>query len=230
MKRRDNIKLLFAGGVGAGILGQASCKADVKVDSKEISSKTGGYGRTKEEIDHDSRINADKFFTDEEMKTVQKLSDLIIPKDEEGPGALEVGVPDFIEFMVKDQPSNQVPIRGGLKWLDNLCLAKHNLIFTACTETQQMEVLDLIAYPDTALPEHKPGVKFFNLMRNLVATGFFTTKEGYKYIGYVGNTPNEWDGVPDEILKKHGLSYDPKYADIYVKPSERNTLMTWEEG
>ena len=39
-------------------------------------------------------------------------------------------------------------------------------------------------------------------------TGFFTTRAGFDFLGYVGNTPNVWNGVPDEVLKQYNLSYD----------------------
>ena len=50
-------------------------------------------------------------------------------------------------------------------------------------------MVDLIAYPDRVedKPELKPGVAFFNLMRNLTATGFYTSEIGVKDIGHAGN-------------------------------------------
>ena len=49
------------------------------------------------------------------------------------------------------------------------------------------------------------GVAFFNRMRDLTASGFYTTEIGVKDIGYVGNTPNQWDGVPADVLKQYGM-------------------------
>ena len=34
----------------------------------------------------------------------------------------------------------------------------------------------------------QPGVAFFNTMRDLTATGFFTTKMGIEDLGYVGKS------------------------------------------
>jgi hypothetical protein len=45
-------------------------------------------------------------------------------------------------------------------------------------------------------------------MRNLTATGFFSSEMGIKDIGYEGNRPNQWDGVPEDVLKQYGLSYE----------------------
>ena len=54
------------------------------------------------------------------------------------------------------------------------------------------------------------GVAFFNLMRNLVATGFYTSEMGVKDIGYIGNAPFQWNGVPDDVLKQYNLAYTDK--------------------
>jgi hypothetical protein len=101
-------------------------------------------------------------------------------------------------------------MRGGLKWLDMECLSRYQKPFAECDQKQQMEMVDEIAWPKKAKPEMKQGVSFFNLMRNLTATGFYTTAIGVKDIGYIGNTPNQWNGVPEDVLKKHNLAYTEK--------------------
>ncbi|MBS1564992.1 MAG: gluconate 2-dehydrogenase subunit 3 family protein, partial [Bacteroidetes bacterium] len=84
---------------------------------------------------------------------------------------------------------------------------------------QQMQIVDLIAWPDRAKgkPELAQGVAFFNRMRNLTATGFYTTQMGYKDIGYMGNQPNQWNGVPDDVLKQYGLAYTEKEMNECVR-------------
>jgi gluconate 2-dehydrogenase gamma chain len=226
MNRRDNLKLILTGGIATTLLVNESCKKeDTKITNKEL----GKYGRTEDELKHDEKVLSDVFFTKEELAIVTLLADIIIPKDEVSGSASEAGVPDFIEFMMKDQPDQQLPMRGGLKWLDNKCLSIYNKVFSECTSQQRIEIIDQIAYPEKATLEMKPGVKFFNLMRNFVATGFYTSKIGVADMGYKGNVPNEWDGVPDEVLKKHGLAYEEKYLDLYIKPQERNDVMKWKD-
>lgn len=228
MKRRDNIKLLLAGGIGSTLVMTESCKAD-EATTKSNTTKSGLYGRTEEEIAYDNKLYAEQFYTEAEMKAITVLSDIIVPADEVSGSASQAGVPAFIEFISKDIPSHQLPIRGGLKWLDNQCTKKYSKVFVDCSTTQQIEMVDAIAYPDKAEPAMKPGVKFFNHMRNLVLTGFYTSEIGIKDIGYKGNTPNEWDGVPDEVLKKHGLSYDERTLEVCLKVKDRNTVVKWDD-
>jgi hypothetical protein len=71
-------------------------------------------------------------------------------------------------------------------------------------------MVDEIAYPEKAKPQMAQGVSFFNTIRNLVATGFYTSEIGVKDVGYVGNTPNQWNGVPEDVLKQYGLAYTEK--------------------
>ena len=151
-----------------------------------------------------------KFFTENELATITVLADIIIPRDAVSGSASDAKVTDFIAFIVIDMPSNQTPMRGGLRWLDMQCLKRFEKTFKDCDAKQQIEIVDEIAYPKKAKPEMQQGVAFFNLMRNLTATGFYTSEIGVKDVGYLGNTPNQWNGVPDDVLKQYGLSYSEK--------------------
>jgi len=85
------------------------------------------------------------------------------------------------------------------------CLNRYNNDFKDCTQQQQIELLNEIAYPFKAKPEMQSGVTFFNKIRDLTAIGFFTSKMGIEYLGYKGNTPGKWEGVPADVLKQYGL-------------------------
>ena len=231
MDRREHIKLLLAGSFGAGLLLSTGCTPEDRKQSEElIRVAGGGYGRNEEEAAHDQRLFSESFFTEEELKMVAVLADIIIPADEISGSATDADVPDFIEFMMKDFPAFQVPTRGGLMWLNNQCRSRFDQPFLECSEEQRLEVIDLIAWPDSAEPEMEYGVRFFNRMRNLTATGFFTTEMGIKDIGYQGNRPGFWDGVPDEVLKKHGLSYDEKTLNESIKEEDRYRIAEWDEN
>ena len=144
------------------------------------------------------------------MATITILGDIIIPKDAVSGSASDAKVPEFIEFIVKDIPDHQVPIRGGLKWLDIQCKKRFEKPFKDCSPSQQIEMVDEIAYPAKAKPEMKQGVAFFSRMRNLTASGFYTSEMGVKDMGFMGNTPNQWNGVPQEVLKQYNLAYTEK--------------------
>lgn len=150
-----------------------------------------------------------KNFTAHEWETVRLLVDLIIPKDERSGSATEAGVPEFMDFMLGDDPDLQTPIRGGLAWLDRTGDDRYGKTFVACTDAERAAVLNDIAWPKQAKPEHSAGVAFFNSFRDFTASGFFSSRIGVQDLGYIGNTfVTEWKGCPPEALAKLGVSYD----------------------
>ena len=204
MKRRDTFKAIAATAFGAAVLPTEASAAPLP----EATPVKIPNGRLKHEAIRDAKLLAENFFTPHELKTVTTLCDIIIPADEKSGSASQAGVPAFIEFMMKDQPQNQTPMRGGLMWLDNQSNKRFGKKFVECPKNQQLELVDLIAYPEKAKADVKQGVAFFNMMRNFTATGFFTSQMGIKDLGYAGNIPNRWEGVPDDVLKQYNLSYD----------------------
>ena len=211
MDRRKSIKALLIGGVSAGALIDACSPADKKADeTKAEATTTSGINRMKEEQAHEKELTAYTFFTPHEMATITILADIIIPKDGVSGSASDAKVPDFIEFIVKDMPDHQTPMRGGLRWLDMQCLKRFDNSFKDLSHEQQMQMVDEIAWPKKAKPEMAQGVSFFNLMRNLTATGFYTSEIGGKDVGYMGNVPNQWNGVPADVLKQYNLAYTEK--------------------
>jgi len=237
MDRRESLKLIATGAIAVPAV-IAGCGPE---DKKAKPAKEGGseptfnLDRNAEELKYEKKLVAmDKFFTDHEMATITVLADIIIPKDEVSGSASDAKVPEFIEFIVKDMPDHQLPMRGGLQWLDMHCLKRFNKPFVECSQQEQLQVVDDMAYPEikwkewkngklveqkrgSEKPEMKPGIKFFKLMRNLTATGFYTSPVGLKDIGYVGNTPTKWNGVPDDVLKQYGFAYTEKEMNECAK-------------
>ena len=212
MDRRKSLKLMAWGTVGAGVLLDACKNADKKttIDAAATGDTYASLNRMPEEEEVYKKIISSKFFTEDEMKTIGVLSDIIIPRDAVSGSATDAGVPDFIEFIVKEKTEFQTPLCGGLRWLNLQSVRLFEKPFTEITPQQQITIVDAIAYPNKAKPEMKQGVSFFSLMRNLTATGFYTSKIGVKDIGYMGNQPNQWNGVPADVLKQYGLSYTEK--------------------
>ena len=205
MDRRKSIKAMILGTVSTAVLVEA-CK-----NSATTVAEVNMDDRMQEEKDYLVKVKAQpNFFTEHEMATITILSDIIIPKDAVSGSATDAKVPEFIEFIVKDMPDHQVPMRGGLKWLDLHSYKKHAKAFTECSSKEQIGIVDEIAYPQKAAPELAQGVSFFNKIRDLVTTGFYTAEIGVKDLGYMGNVPNMWAGVPDDVLKQYGLAYMEK--------------------
>jgi gluconate 2-dehydrogenase gamma chain len=205
MDRRKSLKALAVGTISGAVLLDA-CKPGDKKDAANKSLADGfTLDRQPEELAQYDKVTAEAFFSKHEMSTIAVLADIIIPKDEVSGSATDAKVPDFIEFIVKDMPQHQTPMRGGLR------------SFVDLDEKSRLEIVDEIAFPQKAAPEVTQGVAFFSLMRNLTATGFYTSKIGVEDVGYKGNQPNQWNGVPDDVLKQYGVAYTEKENKECVK-------------
>ena len=195
MNRRESLKLIATAPFAAGFT-WASADVAQAHEKQQTLHATG-------------QPFAAEFFTDHEYETVRVLVDLIIPADERSGSATDAGVPEFMDFMMIDQPNLQRPLRGGLAWLDHQCRKRFTNTFVECDDAQRREMLDEIAWPDLAKPEMSQGVAFFNSFRDLTASGFWSSKMGVDDLQYMGNTfVREWTGCPQEVLDKVGVSYD----------------------
>jgi hypothetical protein len=104
-------------------------------------------------------------------------------------GAIEAGVPAFIDLLSSENKDYQRRLRGGLSWLDALCTNRFGESFAECTAVRQKEILDTIAFRSNAVDDSSllPGIEFFALLRDLVLDGFFTSQIGIEYLAFRGN-------------------------------------------
>lgn len=208
MDRRKSLKIIATSVFASGAV-VAGC--NTKDKNAKITEPKFNLDRAKEELEREKKLLEEPdFFSPHELATISILVDIIIPADEISGSACDAKVPEFIAFIVKDMPHYQIPMKGGLRWLDMQCVKKFEKSFVECSKKMQLVMVDAIAFPKKAKPEMSQGVSFFNLIRDLTATGFYTSQIGVKDIGYKGNTPNQWNGVPKEILTQYNLSYSEK--------------------
>ena len=229
MNRRDSLKSLVFGSIGVGVLLEG-CVSGVDSETVANSLKKFNYGRTPKEKEYDKLLFSQKCFTNNQMTLISKISNLILPPNEFG-SINDAEVPELIEFMAKDIPSYETPLKDGLSSLNNHSNKKFEKVFVDCDEIEQKSILDLMAYPDPSLSssEQTDDIKWFTLFRNLTMTGYYTSKVGIKELGYKDNSPNVWDGVPQDVLDQYGLSYDQDWLDKCVDQTKRNDVAEWDE-
>jgi gluconate 2-dehydrogenase gamma chain len=149
-----------------------------------------------------------KFFTAHEHATVVVLVDLIIPRDNRSGSATDAGVPEFMDFMMVDDPKRQVAMRGGLAMIDRLANARFGARLVSASDAQRRQLLDEIAYTTNPDPGMAHAVAFFTSFRDLTASGFWSSKIGVADLQYQGNVfVDEWNGCPAEALTKLGVRY-----------------------
>jgi hypothetical protein len=189
VSRRDILKSLGMGVIAGGVLriipAQAAEYAHHMVMSEKAAAASGAY--------------TPKYFSARAYKTLQTLCQTIIPPDGGSGGAIEAGAPEFIDLITSENDAYQLKLGGGLMWLDETCIDRYGKPYLDCTPELQKEILDLIAYRRNAQadPSLSPGIEFFSFLRNMTADGFFTSKIGIEYLGYIGNTfLTEFKGCP----------------------------------
>ena len=161
-----------------------------------------------------------KVFNDHQWETIKVLSDLIIPADDRSGSATQAGVPAFIDDWLDFKSGDlKAEILGGLTWLDLECNRSFGHDFVGCAASQQKQILDRIAYPDKAAPEDMNYVAFFNDLRDLVASGFFSSETGVKDLPYLGNAPaNDFPGCPPDVLTAINANLKKQGVDLPVPP------------
>lgn len=180
LSRRAILKSLGIGAVAGSVLRviplQAAEYAHHIIATEKADSKSANY--------------APKFFDAHQYKTLQSLCETILPADADSGGAVEGGAPEFIDLLTSENVEYQAKLADGLKWLDATCTTRYSNAYLGCTPQQQNEILDLIAYRKNAEQDENlsQAVEFFSFLRNFTADGFFTSKIGIKYLGYIGNT------------------------------------------
>lgn len=135
--------------------------------------------------------------TQAQLEMTAELADLILPGEGDIPAPSKVGVPAFINEWISapypDQHKDRVLIVNGLAWLDEESKVRNGVPFVRAEARAQAAILDDIAFKDRVKPGLEKPAEFFGRMRSLTLGAFYTTREGWADIGYMGNTPGTGD-------------------------------------
>jgi hypothetical protein len=148
--------------------------------------------------------------TDDQRQTTAALCDTVIPADEHSQAASALGVPDFIDEWISapypDQVLDRTVILEGLAWIDAESNRRFGMGFASGGHRERRSICDDICDPRSAAPQFAKAAHFFDRFRTLATGGFYTTPEGMKDIGYIGNVPlASFDGPPQELLQRLGI-------------------------
>tara|TARA_B100000575_G_scaffold199952_2_gene161895 strand:+ start:1543 stop:2292 length:750 start_codon:yes stop_codon:yes gene_type:complete len=242
MNRRQSIKRLILGTLSAGLFFPSAVEAkkhrgfsvspadpNQPFTRAPYTEREWDYGRTPEEKERDELLFNQRFFDAHELSTIEVLCDHILPASDTAGSAIDAGVIEFIAFIVLDMPSLQTRLRGGIMWLDSFSRKHHGDVFVRISVLNQVQVLDKIAYPNKITGATQQGGRFFNEIRNLILTGYYTSEIGVKDLGFQGNSANVWDGVPPEVLAEHSVDYEPEWLAKCVNQDRRTEIAEWDQ-
>lgn len=211
MDRRSVLKLIAAAAAAPSMF--AACESPDVADPAAPSSPSSNPLAAGTPFDPDlldPLVPWERSLTEPELETLAALCDLIIPPDERSPAASALGAHEFIDEWVsapyEGMERDKVVVRGGIVWLDAESNRRFGARFVDLTGAQQTAICDDICYGEEAAPEFRSASRFFDKVRDLTATAFYTTREGMQDLGYVGNVPlAQWDPPPPEVLRQVGL-------------------------
>jgi gluconate 2-dehydrogenase gamma chain len=142
---------------------------------------------------------APRALTTAQFRTLERLTDLIIPVEDGRPGATKADVPAWIDTLLNVNAELKARYVTGLTWLDTTMQSRSSSDFVRATPAQQIALLDQIAFPANRTPELSAGIDFFTLARRMTVDGFYTSPLGMRDI-YPGNTPRNSFPVPQEAI------------------------------
>ena len=145
-----------------------------------------------------------------QLGIIAALADMILPADDRSPSASALRCHEYVDEYVsapyKENQQARTLIEEGIEWLQDASRRRFGRQFSGLTDEQRRLISDGIKWQETAEVSDELGARFFALVRDLVATAFYTTEEGMADIGYVGNVPSvHFAGPSPEILQRLGL-------------------------
>lgn len=217
MDRRHALKVMAIAAAGPTLAACAPGEppTDVTMPSPTSNPKAAGTAWDPDLIA--PSVPWERTLTDDELATLAVLCDVILPADERSPSAAELGAQDFIDEWVSapydGNARDLVLIRGGLIWLDRESEDRFGspgsdaaLRFRDLTAEQRHAICDDICYAQRASAGYETAARFFDRVRYLTSTAFWTTAEGMEDLRYVGNVAlQRWDPPPPEVLRHVGL-------------------------
>jgi len=148
----------------------------------------------------DEGKSAAHFFTPVQFTLVEELSETIIPADSRSGGAKAAKVADYIDKVLRETiDDNKKSLwREGLRLIEIMSQHYHDKSFVASTAVERIAVLTVLS--DNSKLTELPEVRFFNDLKELTVTGYYTSKIGiHDELEYKGNRIlKEYVGCDDQ--------------------------------
>jgi len=186
ISRRDVLRRLGLALMATGALDRVAAQEVHHMTAEAQAAATGPY--------------TPKSFTPTEFRTLERLTDLIIPVENGAPGALAAGCAAWIDLISSENDQLKKIYTDGFAWVDRAMKTRGAASFVEATPEQQTALLDQIAYRRNQSPELTPGIEFFTWVRRMTVDAFYTSAIGIKDIDYRGNSPMASYPEPTEAI------------------------------
>jgi hypothetical protein len=151
-----------------------------------------------------------RFFTSQQMATLVRLSDVLLPPIGNKPGALQAQTPQFLDFLIGSSPDKRKKTyTQGLDWLDAEAQRKSKMPFAKLNDAQAEAILK--PWLRTWMNDHpptEPHADFINIAHDDIRTATVNSEVW-------NNAPS----VGSHESNAAGLYWYPIEPDIYEKSS-----------
>jgi hypothetical protein len=194
ISRRDVLRRIGAAFMATGVIDRVSAQ---EVHHIALSAQAGGTAYVP------------KALNDHEYRTLEQLTDFIIPVENGKPGAVAAGAAPWIDMLASENSQLKDIYTNGIAWVDGAMRKRGAADFLSASAADQTALLDQIAYRRNSSPELDPGIQFFTWVRRMTVDAFYTSEVGIADIDYRGNRPQMTYPAPTEAiayaLKRSGL-------------------------
>ena len=175
ISRRDALRRLGLALMATGALDRVAAQEVHHMAAEAQAAASGPY--------------TPKSFSATEFRTLERLTDLIIPVENGAPGALAAGCAAWIDMISSENDQLKKIYKDGFAWVDGAMKTRGAESFVEAAPAQQTALLDEIAYRRNQSPELNPGIEFFTWARRMTVDAFYTSEIGITDIDYRGNRP-----------------------------------------
>ena len=185
--RRHALQFLGSLGIAGGVAAGTACH----------SSHEAAPGISVQTVPHT--------LAEPEFALLSRLTALIIPKTDTG-GALEAGVPDFIDASLPAISSAQLAamtgsadvfwdnpailFADGLRWIDEQAVTANGKGFLQLDEAVQVRTLEAAYTEMEASESNGRNIQFLRTLKAMTVHAYYTSQVGLiNELGYKGNTP-----------------------------------------
>lgn len=223
MRRREFMKAFLAATVTHSVLGQAIIPAQAKQGPPAPGPVPWMQGldhaklETVETVDPSALAETETvFFNQQEMATLTRLCDLMMPPLRKHPGASAAEVPGFLDFFVSESAGDvQSFYRSGLDWLEGSSKQRLQRSF-AQTDTVQADSL-LRPYLRTWMSDHYPDdehERFINAVHHDIRMATLNSQAWAAAV------------AEDEQAPRKDIYWSPIEPDLQRKPSILAAIQT----
>jgi hypothetical protein len=155
----------------------------------------------------DARPSEGRWFTPAERRVVESLCDMVVPSDENGPGALQAGVVERLDRMLALSPRSRSLYARGLLAFDELASGERGRLFADLSGTEKIALVEALeklfqAPPPSGIslldkvsdraaaiyrswPEGAAGDFFAVLVEDALAA-FYSSQKAWNFLSYDG--------------------------------------------